>query len=470
MKKYLFEIILFFSMLLMWLIPFALIHFKCNYIIFESVFLILIGIIIGLQLVFMKNTFYSLQIILFVPFIFSHPIDAYSIPNALFVAVIFAISGIIIHMVRFKVKIKLHKLSIGFLLLSLALLFGGITSKNDYLLMQFVVLLFAIVGFLFIILFFTSTIENVSFAKICNLIILFSIFIQLQGYISLPFNANFDISMINGRMVDVGWGICNNIDLILSTTLPFSLYFVFKYKTFNKNIALALIFPLITLSSIIIFKSKGCIIFSSFIILVTYLTLIIYLYKTKQNDKAKKTILTSISYLICFIIFLLIVDLFIPVWSNFDSTFSSFNLATLNGRVKIYIESLKSLKGNILFGNGMFAGFTYKDTNNILVYTWCHNSILQVLYSCGIIGLLLFGYHLFEKYYYLIKNCSIEKIVILISFIVSGLYGLIDVSYFFINYMILYIIITILCNFIYEDTQYKLKKQLEVGEINYESC
>lgn len=459
MKKHLFEKSLFITMLIMWFVPFLLIYLNVAYTIVESIFLILLASIICLQLIFMEDSYYSLAIILFIPFIFAHPFDAYSIPISLFIAAIIAMIGMIIHLVKYKVTIKFHKLTKGFLLLALALIFGGINTNENYILSQIMITLFACFGLIFVILFFTSTIKNINFGKVCNLIILFSLFIQLQGFIALPFNANFDFNSINGRNVNVGWGICNNIDLILSTTIPFSLYFIFKNKVFNKNFILALIYPLVILSSIILFKSKGCIIFSSILTSICYFLVLFYFYKSNQKELFKKSFISIGIYIASFIVILAFASIFVPILDNFKNTFNSFNVGTLNGRIQIYIDSFNALKGNYILGKGIFAGFNV--TIDETTFTWCHSTIIQVLYSCGIIGLLLFLFHIFEKYYYLIKNCSIEKIILLIAFMISGLYGLIDVSYFFINYMVLYIVITILCNFVYEDTSFKLVEQLK---------
>ena len=70
-------------------------------------------------------------------------------------------------------------------------------------------------------------------------------------------------------------------------------------------------------------------------------------------------------------------------------------------------------------------------------------------------------YHLFIKYFYLFKNISAEKFILICSFLASGIYGMIDVSYFFINYMILFIVIVVLCDDIYQDNHRTLKKQFK---------
>ena len=65
------------------------------------------------------------------------------------------------------------------------------------------------------------------------------------------------------------------------------------------------------------------------------------------------------------------------------------------------------------------------------------NLLIQQFCTLCIIGLL---WHLFEKYYTLIKKINIEKLTLIFAYGFSGLYGLFDVSYFYMNYMIVLVI------------------------------
>ena len=461
MRKYLYEIILSVSMLIMWFCPFLFIYLGIPYMILESIFLILISIWVSFLLLSKEDTYYALITILFVPFMFSHPFDAYTIPTSLYFAVGIVVLAIVGHFFRFKVKLKFHKIFNGFVLLFIALVIGGISTGESYYLTQLLVVSFSGLGLLLLIVFFTSTIKNITFKRISFLMIIFSAFIQIQGYIALPFNANFNLTLLNGRNVNVGWGICNNIDLILATTLPFSLYNIFNTKKLDKTFIFNLVFPLITLSSIIIFMSKGCVVICSIISIIIYSLLLIIFRKNKQTDKFKTTLLATSIYIVSFISILFLLNIFIPVFENFKSSFSSINVGSLNGRLEIYQYTLRNLSPNWLFGKGIFAGFSYNVDVGNGTYQWCHSTLIQVLYSCGIFGLIIMLFHLFEKYYYLFKNCTLEKVILIISFLASGIYGLFDVSYFFINYMVLYIIITILSNDIYKLENSTLINQLK---------
>ena len=69
---------------------------------------------------------------------------------------------------------------------------------------------------------------------------------------------------------------------------------------------------------------------------------------------------------------------------------------------------------------------------------WYHSSILDILASLGIIGLVTFGIHFVQKYKYLFNN---KMFHFLLGFLLSELYGLIDVNYFNFMYLFIYVLI-----------------------------
>ena len=54
----------------------------------------------------------------------------------------------------------------------------------------------------------------------------------------------------------------------------------------------------------------------------------------------------------------------------------------------------------------------------------------------GLFGCFAMLVHLFQKYFVLLKKPNVWKITVVASFAISGFYGLFDVSYYFVNYMI----------------------------------
>ena len=120
---------------------------------------------------------------------------------------------------------------------------------------------------------------------------------------------------------------------------------------------------------------------------------------------------------------------------------------TLNGRNKIYSDLIVKSFDYPILGHGVYFPFTYDiDLQTDNGYQWGHCTFLHALFTTGLFGTLLLTYHMIEKYFGLIRKIDIKKFTLLFSFALSGLYGLFDVSYFYINYMIVFIVILILAD------------------------
>ena len=156
----------------------------------------------------------------------------------------------------------------------------------------------------------------------------------------------------------------------------------------------------------------------------------------------------------CFIIIICIFTLAIKKYidlPNYLKTYlSKIDFSKLNGRKAIYLKCLNDAKEHLIFGRGLLAGFVYRIDVAEGNYQWCHSTLLQSLYSAGLVGLVAMLIHLFFKYFYLLKNFSIEKLFLIMIMLLPGLYGLFDVSYFFINFMIVLIVILVLTQDLYD--------------------
>ena len=88
-------------------------------------------------------------------------------------------------------------------------------------------------------------------------------------------------------------------------------------------------------------------------------------------------------------------------------------------------------------------------------FEWAHCTFLQAAFCFGIIGLIAMIYHMIEKYFTCLKKINLEKSTLIAAYLISGTYGLFDVSYFFINYMILLLITFIMSDEYIETIPYK---------------
>lgn len=443
MKKFL-EIIIAGSSLLGWLLIYILDHYQINYTLIEAIILIIISLILAVHLSLVKDTYLPLVWILFIPFMFAHSFDALSVPIGLIIGVIILIIGVIINFIRFKPKLKIHPLFFSFVLIVISLIFSGIGNKENNFLRQFPLVLLMCLAFLFLIVFFCSTTEKKPFVRLIYLLCIFSIYLQLQGYLAIVIAADFNPHLMSGRGVLVGWGICNNIDLMLLFTLIAPLYFIFYFNFSKKALIICPLCTNLTFVSMTVFMSRGSLMIGALGLIAVYLFFIIYMIV----KKIKKQIFYFLSSVIIVFIFLIIVGLIISPYVNIltylKNYLSGIHFDNLNGRLKIYLDIFKEVKSNLIFGKGIFAGFTHHVDVPTEYFQWCHSTILQSLYSAGIVGLGAMLIHLFFKYFLLLKKLTIEKLFLITIMLLPGLYGLFDVSYFFINFMVVLIVILIL--------------------------
>ena len=125
----------------------------------ELIECIIIGLVCFSLLTFFENMYYVIPWITYTPFVFSRPFDTQTIPIGLFIAVGLFVIGIVIHIIRFKPKLKKGSFSLGFILLALAIILGGIGTKATYLGMQILFAIPASLALLAIYILFSSNVR-----------------------------------------------------------------------------------------------------------------------------------------------------------------------------------------------------------------------------------------------------------------------------------------------------------------------
>ena len=148
-----------FSSFYFWAIPYLQINKQAesNIIIkAENFALLAIGITIFLLLLTCKNTKVVIPLILFIPFIFAHPFDAYTVPFNLYLIVGIVIIGMIIHLIRYREKFSFGRFFIGLLILCFSLMLGNRNKSGIFLkTVRFCCFMFSL-DFYFSILFVTT--------------------------------------------------------------------------------------------------------------------------------------------------------------------------------------------------------------------------------------------------------------------------------------------------------------------------
>ncbi|MCL2630154.1 MAG: O-antigen ligase family protein, partial [Firmicutes bacterium] len=107
------------------------------------------------------------------------------------------------------------------------------------------------------------------------------------------------------------------------------------------------------------------------------------------------------------------------------------------GRWALWDSALAHFRGgNWFFGRGFFYGSALAhdvpDKPFMLNY---HNQFLQALSNLGVIGLIFFSVHFFQRYFYLIKKRTAFSASALFAILFMDGYGLVDVTYFALYYL-----------------------------------
>jgi len=394
----------------------------------ENFALLTIGVAIFLLLLRCKNTKIVIPIIVFTPFVFAHPFDAYTVPFTLYLAVGLVIVGFIVHLIIYREKLNFGHFFIGLAMLCLALMLGGIATKAEYFLKQLGFVALCALGLLFFYTFFVTT-TKMKFIELARIVTYLGIFILLQVITYYLIQENIIDSLLS-KEVTVGWGITNNIGLILLFTLPFSFYLAIANKGIKTILYTFISFCQII--TIIFTYSRGS-------IMAMILGLIFLLPVTIKHANDRWTFLSTFNILLLGVVFVMVYSSYQypEYFHRFYEYVLKIDLDSINGRIPIYQDIIDTFKQRPLFGYGMFAPFS----GGTDTYTWGHSTVLHTLYTAGAFGVGALLFHLGQKYYLLLRQMNIQKIIVAFSFSISGLYGLFDVSYYFMNYMIILIIV-----------------------------
>lgn len=422
-------IILLFSML-MFVISYVL-KDSSNFMNILTIKDILFSIFISFMLICSKNTTNALFLLLLWPF------STFSDPRLAFAGNIFKITILVasfIHYIIYRPRIVIGKYTLGLWIYFIGLGMGGFLSDKfgglhaDNLYQPIELFIKCLLIYPILIIFFTSTVED-DFNGFSNKMVYLFVLILFE---LIVFNTRYlpNIFDFRGKDLDLKWGIHNNVATMLLVTQPFILYKAYQYKDKLIVSFIFILLYLINVISIIVIISKGAIL-AEFIGLALYILLFFVYSKNKKIYSLCTISIILIASVLCFI--------FYKTNTNYINGFKEYlNMETMHSREIIYKDAIVQWKKAPIFGIGFFGSFHWiVETGNL---QFAHNTFLEMLVISGVVGLLCLIYHIFDKYYRLIKKPSIMKFVVLLSFLIPGIYGLIDVTYLLIPFTLTLII------------------------------
>ena len=318
---------------------------------------------------------------------------------------IFAISRIIYDVIKHKERRTKPKLLTGFILLAITSLLGGLTTEYYGTKTVFFGLLQSLtISFSYFIFFYSVDWKKVKkdyfpFLLLCMCILMLAECINtyIECNVLDTNSAFFRLNLFTG------WGMYNNIALICALTLPAPFYYAYTKENKIPYVLLSIAMYL----NMIILQSRNGILFSTIIFITG--TILIF-----KNSKRKK-LLSSI-YIGILIALLITSSSLLPnLKHHFDVVLEK---GFYNGdRAATWKEAMRMLIRSPLFGEGFysFKGYIFNLTSHTPTFlpARMHNTYLQQLASCGLLGIFAYIYHRYQTVKLLRRTKKEASLVVL---------------------------------------------------------
>ncbi len=310
----------------------------------------------------------------------------------------------LLHFIINGIRLKSGKCTKGIVATSLAVTFGGIgsISAKEYFSSTsiFYIILLGF-GMLLIYLYFSSQLKIRNpkdfadrFAKMMTVIILFLCVCLAEEYIS-----RYAEFFKNPGVLPFQWR--NNGSTILMLAMPFPFYFsVKKFGYFFIGI--------LAYGAILCTGSRGGMLFGLIELMICILAMTII----DKRNRRKIIAIMSVGVIALAISLPFIADMLSYTLARFV-TFSENEI-----RIGLIKRGIEDFISNPLFGKGIgYMGNSDIHHNAQFTLCWYHCSPIQVIGSFGILGIIAYGYLLYERIKLYVKNISFFNTIVFISYI-----------------------------------------------------
>ena len=266
------------------------------------------------------------------------------------------------------------------------------------------------------------------------IIFLTSVIVMIELFALILFGDVINDGSLIKEHIVLGWSTWNGIGAILAVCLPVHFYLAIT----KKHGYIFFITAIISYLAIALTLSRAS------LLVATLLAAICVIIGCIKGENVKMfriaTLIAALLALIGFIVF----------WSKISTVFTDYLERGFsdNGRFGLYKDGMKSFFAHPIFGAGFANVYSIGPVTPeffaISTPIMCHNTIIQILASCGVIGLCGYLFHRYQTLKFLYEQRK-SLFSVFSALCVSALLftSLLDV-HFFITYHILYYA-TILC-------------------------
>ncbi len=333
-------------------------------------------------------------------------------------------------------------LLLGILILGASYFLSGI-GHEQYLEYAKSNLLFAFIQFasVFLLYFlFTTAIKwekfNVEYFAWAGLIM--GLVVSLEVGIIYIYKDVIVNGVINRGQIYSGWGCYNNIGAIISMSIPFAFYLASR----KKRSSVFLIIGFILVAGVIFSCSRGSMVGAAFAFLVSF----IYTFFKCENKKEFR--FTALGLLIVAIVGVAIFREKIALMFNEVPDIADVNDGSISfndsSRFSIYYNGIKVFLNNPIFGQSFypieFDLYDFSDVDSFSSFfppRW-HNTVVQMLASCGAVGMLAYIYHRIDTIRLYIKKRTHTNTYIAFSILTLLGMSLLDCHFFNVGPVLFY--------------------------------
>jgi len=306
-----------------------------------------------------------------------------------FVAVIL-IAMLVVHFVLYKDKTDFKaplksKLFIGIACLCGSFLLNGLFNFDEYAWGNIIFALAMIVCIGFIFFLFSINLKPNPELKNYLFFVLYltSILIVLEFFLSFTHQFRFENGELVKESILLGWGLWNNIGGMLAFLLPVHFYYASTVKKYGWIFYLT---GVITFVAIALSLSRASLLVSAFIIVACAIISCF----AGENKLINRIITGAIAVIGIIGI--------IVLWDKLASIFGDYLERGFddNGRFEMYYHGLVNFAHHPIFGGGFYSAWAYEyQFVSFIPYRYC-NTIIEMMATCGIVGLGAYLWHRYE--------------------------------------------------------------------------
>ena len=325
---------------------------------------------------------------------------------------------------------KKRRLLYGFVLLAAAFLFSGLFSKYysaDSLLLSLSLILTQLIFYMF----FSATMDyrkdNTDYvSKVC-VITAAVIVIQLLWFYIRNYTAGQPLDSAWKGNIFIGWGMSNTIGQLLTFMLPMCFYRAF----YDKKGWLYYIFAFVVLAAVYFTLSRNALIFGAAVFIGgTVLCLV-------KGGSRKITAIVAAVFAAALILFA-VLGLKTEKIDNFLAFFTD-TLLSDRGRFALWKKMAELFTEYPVFGTGFSALGSIADASMKMA----HNTLIQILSSCGVVGLGCYFFHRFQTVKLFLTRPTLKRLFFGFTIAVYIGMGLLDPIFFYANYALIYTVLLI---------------------------